>query len=703
MFKTANQGQSALPLSSIDAVVLDTETTGLSTVTDRIIQMSAVRIAAARIDQSDVFDRLVNPGMPIPKPSTAIHGLTDTDVAEAGSFADVMEAFSDWAGRSLLLGYAVGFDLSLLKAEHRRAGLPWKPPRALDVAHLVALVSPALPSADLDAAANWLGLEIRDRHRALGDALLTARIFLSILPKLQAKGIRTLAEAERACRGLTARMNEEAAAGWHGGSKAPEDQNDRPKIDSTPYRLRVQDVMTSPPSIVADDPTLDAALARMMTEEISSLFIAPDHSDYGILTERDILRAIDKHGAGVLGEPAVGFATFPLISIDQKNFLYQATRLMASSGFRHLGVTDDQGAVAGALSARDLLRQRAREAITLGEDLVEAQSAAELGRVWEGLTSVADTLVQEDVDARDIAEIISLELQALTRRACEIAEREFKEDGRGAPPVPYAMLVLGSGGRGESLLAMDQDNAIIYQEGEPDGTVDQWFQALGERVASILNEAGVAFCQGGVMGSNAAWRKDAARWRIAVGDWLKISSPENILSADIFFDGRPVHGELDLGETLMRDALDAAGRSPAFLAALSQHAADVEAPIGWFGRFKTKSGRVDVKKGGLLALFSTARVLALKFGLDDRSTRDRFAAAKAHFNHHGQTIGNLMEAHRVLLDTILRQQLRDLDRGLPLSNSIKPSELTSLQRDNLRWALDQIPETATLLGTLPKV
>ena len=706
MFKSTEVSPSPLPLGSLSSVVLDTETTGLTTKTDRIVQIGAVRITTGQLDVEDAFDELVNPGIPIPEASSAIHGLGDQDIADAPGFAEVMPAFADWAGPHLVLGYAIGFDLAVLEAEHRRAGLPWRAPRSLDIAHLVALVAPSLPSTGLDAAATWLGIQVRDRHQALGDARLAAEIYLALLPKLKAKGITTLAEAERACRSLTARGDQEAEAGWHAVA-AKEDRGKgglgRSRIDSVPYRFRLRDVMTSPAAFVDEDVTIEAVLTRMMTERVSSVFMPPvqGSESCGILTERDILRTIDKLGPDALSQPASVFATRPLITLEESDFLYRGAALMASSGVRHLGVTSEGGILVGAISARDLLKQRAAETITLGDNLAEAGSAAELGRVWAGLAAVAATLVQENTDARDIAEIISAELQALTRRACEIAERECLESGKGAPPVPYAMLVLGSGGRGESLLAMDQDNAIIYQEGEPGSDIDHWFEALGTRVAKILNDAGVAFCKGGVMASNPAWRKDAARWRTTIGDWLNISSPDNILSADIFFDGRPVHGDLDLARSLMQDARGAAGRSPAFLGALARQAADIDPPIGWFGRFKTREGRVDLKKGGLMALFSSARVLALRYGLEARSTRDRMLAAKDHLDIGDEAVGNLIEAHRIILDTILRQQLHDLENGAALTNGIVPGNLTSLQRDNLRWALDQIPLTANLLGTPP--
>ena len=74
--------------------------------------------------------------------------------------------------------------------------------------------------------------------------------------------------------------------------------------------------------------------------------------------------------------------------------------------------------------------------------------------------------------------MISRELRALTARACELAEAEMAEAGLGEAPAPYALLVLGSGGRGESLLAMDQDNALIYADGRP-GRRRRMVRAIG--------------------------------------------------------------------------------------------------------------------------------------------------------------------------------------------------------------------------------
>ena len=98
------------------------------------------------------------------------------------------------------------------------------------------------------------------------------------------------------------------------------------------------------------------------------------------------------------------------------------------------------------------------------------------------------------------------------------------------PAAPWCVLLLGSGGRGESLLSADQDNAIVHAGSEED---DAWFAALGSHLADLLDEAGVRRCQGGIMAANAEWRGSVPAWRERVAGWLRRSAPEDLLHVDI--------------------------------------------------------------------------------------------------------------------------------------------------------------------------
>ncbi len=79
-----------------------------------------------------------------------------------------------------------------------------------------------------------------------------------------------------------------------------------------------------------------------------------------------------------------------------------------------------------------------------------------------------------------------------------LAEQHMRMTAPGHHLVDYAMLVLGSAGRDESLLAADQDHAIVYADVSADRSepTQSWFETLGGHVSDYLNLAGIPYCQG---------------------------------------------------------------------------------------------------------------------------------------------------------------------------------------------------------------
>ncbi len=437
----------ATPLLSLDAVSLDTETTGLDLRKARLLEVGAVRIASGRIDGAGSFHQLINPGEAIPAFSTAIHGIDNEKVAGAPSFANMWPQLSAFIGDAVIIGHTIGFDLAMMAQECRRAGLTFEKPRSLDTQFLAQLINPRLTGQSLGQLADWLGVEVTDRHSALGDALTTARVFQAMVPKLREGGIRTYAEAAQACRALTDVMDRQYRAGWMTADSVRErDSQPVPsRIDSYPYRHRIRDVMSSPPKIIAAERTLGEALAQLIEARISSLLVVPPGVtpeklpaySLGIITERDVMRALAIEGEGALKLGIEQFMSRPLATIPAEAFVYRAIGRMSRLKIRHLGVIDEAGLVIGALSARDLLRLRAEEAVSLGDEIDEAEDVHALGAAWAKLPQVATSLLAEEIGAVDVAAIVSRELGALTRKAvgdCRAAPARSRA-GRAAMPL----------------------------------------------------------------------------------------------------------------------------------------------------------------------------------------------------------------------------------------------------------------------------
>ncbi len=187
------------PLRSITFVVFDTETTGLSPVDDMIVSIAAVRIVNGRILTGETFDRFVNPGRPIPKASTLIHRISDDMVRDRPPIAVVLPQFKAFVGEAVLVAHNIAFDLSFLKAQEKSCAVRFDNP-LLDTMLLSATLYEHTDDHTLDGLARRFGIEIRDRHTALGDAVVTAAALVAMFDALERRGIRTLGDAERASR-----------------------------------------------------------------------------------------------------------------------------------------------------------------------------------------------------------------------------------------------------------------------------------------------------------------------------------------------------------------------------------------------------------------------------------------------------------------------------------------------------------------------
>jgi DNA polymerase-3 subunit epsilon len=203
-----------LPLAELPACVLDAETTGLDPRSDRMVSLGAVRMHGTRVYRAETLDLLVDPGVPIPARSRAVHGIGDAMVAGAPPAADALARLSAFAAGCVAVGHNVGFDLALAEAEAARAGVAWERPPALDTLQLAAALEPSRTALDLEDLAEAYGVSITGRHTALGDSLVTAALFSRMIPLLAERGVTTLGAARALAARQTRVLRAQAEAGW---------------------------------------------------------------------------------------------------------------------------------------------------------------------------------------------------------------------------------------------------------------------------------------------------------------------------------------------------------------------------------------------------------------------------------------------------------------------------------------------------------
>lgn len=694
-----------MPLDRVPVVSLDLETTGLRARSDRIIQIGAISGG----DELARFGVLVNPGVPIPEASTRIHGIDDAMVADLDALPLVLPRLRDHVAGNLILGFNIGFDLAVLEAEAERHGLDWGWSAALCLRQLATrLLGPEamMILGDLESLAAHFDVPVAARHTALGDAAITLSIFHRMLPALADQGIVTLGDAWREVARLDDLRRANVTAGWidvAAAHAAAQDHAPLARIDPYPYSHRIADLMLEDPVILPPEATLGSAAAAMHERATDCVFVGMDADRIvGIVSERDIVSQVRQPVSDAMRVrqlPLRSIMSSPVITVGADDFMHVALGRMSRHDIRHLGVVDHGGMLVGWVSSRELVRQRVTSALVIGDRIASAASAEELATGLRMLPTLAASLSREAVAGHDIAAVISSQYRAALREAARLAELRMQADGAGLPPAEYALLMLGSAARGESLLAADQDHAILFADGdapEEDAANRQWFLTLGGHISDILDAAGIPYCKGGVMSGRETWCRSLSGWRQTISGWVRRASPEDLLNVDIFFDFRLVHGSTVLTAQLQTAVSGRATRRGGFLKLLARNVGDHGGGRTIFGGLRTENGRFNMKANLSLPLVETLRVLAISRGIAERGSAAR-AVALAARDDIPPEVGRLGEDVAMVTRLVLRQQIADIAAGQPPSSHVELRSLSNAETGILKAISGRVTRLDTLL------
>jgi len=156
---------------------LDVETTGQSPTSDRIVEVAAVKFVPNT--EWTRFTCRVNPGISVPRAATAVHGITDADVAGCLPFEAVASPLADFLGDADLCGFDLrGFDLPFLVAEFARAGVAFALVGrcVVDVLPIFRRHEPMQQGDQKGTLKFYLNRNPIRRHRAIADAIAAAAV-----------------------------------------------------------------------------------------------------------------------------------------------------------------------------------------------------------------------------------------------------------------------------------------------------------------------------------------------------------------------------------------------------------------------------------------------------------------------------------------------------------------------------------------------
>ena len=171
-----------------DLVFFDLETTGLSVIRDRIVQIALVKLRKNG-QETEEFSTLVNPGIPISEESMSIHGITPKDIANKPTFKQLAEKIWDFIGDADLAGYNSNrFDVPMLMEEFARVDMEFdvSKRRLIDVQRIFYKMEPRTLKA---AYRLYCQKELEDAHDALADVHATLDVFKGQLAAYEGKDL----------------------------------------------------------------------------------------------------------------------------------------------------------------------------------------------------------------------------------------------------------------------------------------------------------------------------------------------------------------------------------------------------------------------------------------------------------------------------------------------------------------------------------
>ena len=170
-------------------VVFDIETTGFSPVTNRIIEIGAVKVQNGEI--VDRFSTFVNPDVPIPFEIEQLTGINDGMVIDSPMIDVILPQFLEFIEGAIVVAHNAEFDVSFIKENAKRLGCKAEF-TYIDTVGLARYLLPGHKKYTLDAVAKELGISLENHHRAVDDAACTAEIFVKFIKMMKDEGMKVL-------------------------------------------------------------------------------------------------------------------------------------------------------------------------------------------------------------------------------------------------------------------------------------------------------------------------------------------------------------------------------------------------------------------------------------------------------------------------------------------------------------------------------
>jgi CBS domain-containing protein len=470
------------------------------------------------------------------------------------------------------------------------------------------------------------------------------------------------------------------------------------EVEQVLFTGRIKDVMHTDVLTCPPEETIVGVARRMTNQGVGSVIVIDEIGvPMGIVTDGDFRSKVLASGR-LANLAVIDVMSRPVQSISPEAFCFEAILSMIINRIKYLTVMDGLKLL-GIISEHDLMVSQGNNPVAVIKGIQQAKDIEQVVVIRRNIDRAMNVILEHGGTARDICELITTLNDHLTQKLILLAEEAMVREGYGRPPAPYAWLALGSEGRREQTLRTDQDNAIVYADVSPGEKeeVQGYFLRLAERVVSGLERCGFPRCKGGVMAVNPKWCQPFQVWRDYFRHWIVgFDYPaEEVLASFIFFDCRPIHGQLELVTRMTGYLSEYLGERRSFVRDMAETAVLHQTPLGFFKRLVVeKSGehknQLNLKLNGLTPLVDAVRTLALDQRIFETNTLDRISALTEREVLAEAEASDLRDAFNVIMLVRVRHHVAAINQGREPDNYINPEELSIIQRTMLKEAFKAI-------------
>ncbi|MCL4477472.1 MAG: DUF294 nucleotidyltransferase-like domain-containing protein [Nitrospirae bacterium] len=465
------------------------------------------------------------------------------------------------------------------------------------------------------------------------------------------------------------------------------------------FTTPVGELITKNVVTASQDISIREAAEIMSQHGISSLVLLDGCGvPAGIITDKDLRDKVVSKGRNT-SDGIGSIMSVSLIKADAKEYCFEALLRMIRYNIHHLLVIDN-GKLRGVITNHDLMMLQGTSPISIAREIEAQQSIEGLVPASGKINKVVDLLMKEGAKASNITRIITEINDRLLQKILEITEKKL-----GTPPLNYCWISFGSEGRKEQTFKTDQDNAIIYEDPgtpEKEGEAKRYFSAFTLLVRDSLLKCGFPLCPADYMASNPQWRQPLKVWKKYFHRWIASPTPDALLKSLIFFDFRPLYGDVRLSEELRLYLAASMKGQNIFLAQMASVITKNRPPLGFFRTFLVeKSGEhkneIDLKLSGIGPLVDIARFFALETGIPETSTLERIEALKNRHSVMKELSEDLEQAFEFITLLRIQHQMEQANKSLPTDNFINPDTLSNLEKKYLKESFHIITKVQDII------